>query len=79
MKSSLLALTLLLVSGLTACHKQTAHAQSGMNAEARQKAIEVRAAADKATAALNKAAALQKTEAKAAPTPAPELARAPLK
>ncbi len=75
MNSPLLLITLLLASGLMACNKKAAPAQADMDAETRQKAIEVRAAADKATAAVNEAAVLQKAEAKEAPTPAP----APLK
>ncbi|MDI1314414.1 hypothetical protein [Prosthecobacter sp.] len=75
MKSPLLALALLLVSGLTACHKQSAPAQADMDAETRQKAVEIRAAADKATAAINEAAAMQRAKDKEAtaplPTPAP--------
>jgi len=71
MNIPLLALTLLVVSGLTACHKQSPPAQAEMDAETRQKAIEVRAAADKKTAAINEASAVQKLEAKEAPTPAP--------
>lgn len=75
MKSPLQALALLLVSGLTACHKQSAPAQADMDAETRQKAVEIRAAADKATAAINEAAAMQRAKDKEAtaplPTPAP--------
>lgn len=71
MNTPLLILSLLLASGLMACHKKAAPAQADMDAEARQKAIEVRAAADKATAAVNEAAALQKTAAKEAPKPVP--------
>jgi uncharacterized lipoprotein len=66
MNTSLLVLSLLLVLGLTACHKQTEPAQADMDAESRQKAFEVRAAADKQTAAINEAAVLQKTEIKEA-------------
>lgn len=62
-------LTLLLVSGLTACHKQSPPAQADMDAETRQKAVEVRAAADKKAAALNESATVQNTEAKEAPRP----------
>jgi len=40
-----------------------------MDTETRQKAIEVRAAADKATVATNEAAALQKAADKEAPAP----------
>lgn len=71
MNSPLLVLALVLVSGLTACHKQSAPAQADMDAETRQKAIEVRAAADKKTAAINEAAVLQKATDKEAPAPAP--------
>ena len=53
MKSLPSLFVLLLVSGLSACHKQTAPAQADMNAEARQKAIEVRENADRETAAVN--------------------------
>jgi hypothetical protein len=77
MNSSLLVLSLLLVSGLTACHKQTAPAQADMDAKTRQKAFEVRAAADKQTAAIKEAAVLQKTEIKEAT--AAVAAPAPLK
>ncbi|MBN8418161.1 MAG: hypothetical protein J0L73_04530 [Verrucomicrobia bacterium] len=63
-------LTLLLVSGLTACHKQSPPAQADMDAETRQKAVEVRAAADKKAAALNESATVQTKEAPP-PTPAP--------
>jgi len=54
-----------------ACNKRAAPAQADMDAETRQKAIEVRAAADKKTAAINEAAVLQKAEDKEAPKPAP--------
>lgn len=70
MKSPLCVLILLLAPGLAACHKQTVPAQADMDAETRQKAIEVREAADKETAALNEGAALKPTEAKEAPAPA---------
>ncbi|MCX6851691.1 MAG: hypothetical protein NTY98_22545 [Verrucomicrobia bacterium] len=71
MNTPLLMLSLLLGSGQMACNKKAAPAQADMDAETRQKAIEVRAAADKKTAAVNEAAILQKTEAKEAPIPAP--------
>lgn len=66
MNTPLLMLSLLLGSGQMACHKKAAPAQADMDAETRQKAIEVRAAADKKTAAINEAAVLQKAEAKEA-------------
>jgi hypothetical protein len=71
MNTPLLMLSFILGSGQMACHKKAAPAQADMDAETRQKAIEVRAAADKKTAAINEAAVLQKTEAKEAPKPAP--------
>lgn len=71
MNTPLLILSLLLGSGLMACQKKAAPAQADMDAESRRKAIEVRAAADKKTAAVNEAAVLQKTETKEAPAPAP--------
>lgn len=61
MNTPLLNLCLLLAFGLAACHKQTAQAE--MDAESRQKAIEVRAAADKETAAINQSAALDHAKA----------------
>ncbi len=71
MNTPLFILSLLLASGLMACNKRAAPAQADMDAETRQKAIEVRAAADKKTAAINEAAVLQKAEDKEAPKPAP--------
>jgi len=71
MNTPLLLLSLLLGSGQMACHKNAPPAQADMDAETRRKAIEVRAAADKKTAAINEAAAIQKAEAKEAPIPAP--------
>ena len=71
MNSPLFILSLLLASGLMACNKRAAPAQADMDAETRQKAIEVRAAADKKTAAINEAAILQKAEAKEALKPVP--------
>ena len=83
MKSSLHLFILMLASGLTACHKQPAPAQADMDAASRQKAVEIRAASDKETAALKEAAANQEAARKAAeakeilnpgstvPTPAP--------
>ncbi|MFZ2276841.1 MAG: hypothetical protein WAW39_03540 [Prosthecobacter sp.] len=71
MNTPLLMLSLLLGSGQMACHKKAAPAQADMDAETRQKAIEVRAAADKKTAAINEAAILQKAEAKEAPKAGP--------
>ncbi len=58
-------LLLLLASGLTACHKNSP-AQEDMDAEARQKAIEVRATADKEVAALKEAAAMREAARKEA-------------
>ncbi|MCF7785195.1 MAG: hypothetical protein K9N47_03680 [Prosthecobacter sp.] len=69
MNTPLLALNLLLVTGLTACHKQSGAALADMDAETRLKAIAIRAAADKETAATNEAAILQKIEARESPTP----------
>lgn len=59
MNSSHYILPLLLAAGLTGCHKQTPPAQEDMGAEARQKAIEVRAAADREAAAVKDAAAVK--------------------
>ena len=68
MNSPFTILTLLLVTGLTACDKQTGPPQAEMNAQTRQKAFEVRAAADKIAAALKEAAALDKAARKKAAT-----------
>ena len=58
-------------SGVIACHKNSTPAQADMDAESRQKAVDVRAAADKETAAHNEASVLQQTEDREASTPAP--------
>lgn len=59
MNTPSIALIILAALSLAACHKQSAPIQADMDAESRQKAVEVREAADKETAALKEAAALK--------------------
>lgn len=66
MKLTPLLLVGLLTLSLSACHKQATPAQAVMDAEARQKAVEVREAADKAILAQKAAAA---KDAAKAPVP----------
>lgn len=61
----------LLTMSLPACHKQETPAQAVMDAEARQKAVEVRAAADAAIIAQQTGATREKATVK-------EAAKAPL-
>ena len=59
-------LILLLATALMACHKTSRPIQADMDAEARQKAVEVREAADKEAAALKDAAATKEAARKEA-------------
>ena len=68
MNSPVCFFILVLASGLTACHEQSTPAQADMNAETRQKAVEVRAAADREVAAVKEAAATREVERKEAAT-----------
>ena len=59
-------LILLLATALMACHKNSTPARADMDAEARQKAVEVREAADREAAALKDAAATKEAARKEA-------------
>jgi len=66
MKSPTRLFILLLATGLMACHKTSTPVQADMDAEARQKAVEVREAADREAAALKEAAASKEAARKEA-------------
>ncbi|WP_395738162.1 hypothetical protein [Prosthecobacter sp.] len=57
MSTSIRLIIPLLAMGLGACHKESSPARANMDAEARQRAIEVRQKADREAAAIKEAAA----------------------
>jgi hypothetical protein len=66
MNSPTRLIILLLATGLMACHKTSTPIQADMDAESRQKAVEVREAADREAAALKEAAASKEAARKEA-------------